>query len=254
MSTLTDSTLKAKPESFSANESTIQPSMPSASETLYIRNINEKINISKLKADLKKIFSEFGSVIDVVAHKNIRMRGQAFVVFDNIDASRRAFEAKQNMELYGKTTMVQFAKSKSDATVSKQGRETLEFHKKKRLAAKELRQVKEGKNNAQSRVPLGPAGQPATSRAKVEASGVQKVEYLPPHKVLFIQNLPASATKNQLVDLFSTYTGYQDVRFVGVRKVAFIDFENDEDAVKAKEATIGLNLDGNLLDINYAKK
>lgn len=65
------------------------------------------------------------------------MRGQAFVVFESVDDAEDAYEFLQDMELFGKKVVVQYAKSKSDATVEKEGgEEELEQHKKARLAEK----------------------------------------------------------------------------------------------------------------------
>ena len=43
----------------------------------------------------------FGEVLDVVAHNNLRMRGQAFISFNSKDVARRAVIDVQNFPLYG---------------------------------------------------------------------------------------------------------------------------------------------------------
>jgi len=43
---------------------------------------------------LKKIFEKFGEVLEIIAKRNIRMRGQAFVVFRN---QEDAISAKNSM-------------------------------------------------------------------------------------------------------------------------------------------------------------
>lgn len=60
-------------------------------ETLYIRNINEKVKsrgsaalIADLKYALYILFSAFGEIAEIVAKKNNRMRGQAFIVFRDV--------------------------------------------------------------------------------------------------------------------------------------------------------------------------
>eukprot|EP00298_Acanthocystis_sp_HF-20_P002403 c12818_g1_i1.p1 GENE.c12818_g1_i1~~c12818_g1_i1.p1 ORF type:complete len:116 (-),score=21.47 c12818_g1_i1:495-842(-) len=63
--------------------------------TIYIRNIDEKIKINDLKVLLKQQFSQFGNVLDVVALKTVKMRGQAFVVFDNTDSATKALQEMQ---------------------------------------------------------------------------------------------------------------------------------------------------------------
>lgn len=73
-----------------------------ASETLYIQNLNEKIKIPVLKASLKGLFKSYGDVLDVVAHSNLRMRGQAFVSFENADIAKKALKEVRGFPLYSK--------------------------------------------------------------------------------------------------------------------------------------------------------
>jgi U2 small nuclear ribonucleoprotein B'' len=44
--------------------------------TIYINNINEKINKNVLKKLLYMLFSQYGRVLQIVACKGIKMRGQ----------------------------------------------------------------------------------------------------------------------------------------------------------------------------------
>ena len=73
-----------------------------ASETLYIQNLNEKIKIPVLKASLRGLFKSYGEVLDVVAHGNLRMRGQAFVSFESADVARKALKEVRGFPLYSK--------------------------------------------------------------------------------------------------------------------------------------------------------
>tara|TARA_R110002050_G_scaffold180511_1_gene314113 strand:- start:515 stop:739 length:225 start_codon:yes stop_codon:yes gene_type:complete len=45
------------------------------SQTLYIANLREKVKKEELKKALYAIFSQFGPILDVVALKTARMRG-----------------------------------------------------------------------------------------------------------------------------------------------------------------------------------
>ena len=71
------------------------------SETIYIRNLNETIRLNTMKESLRNLYTNFGEVLDVVAHRNIRMRGQAFVAFSKKHIARRAVADTQNFPLYG---------------------------------------------------------------------------------------------------------------------------------------------------------
>lgn len=52
-----------------------------ATPTVYVQNLNEKVPLAELKEYLFQLFSNLGiNVLEVKAKKNIRMRGQAFIV------------------------------------------------------------------------------------------------------------------------------------------------------------------------------
>jgi RNA recognition motif-containing protein len=93
-----------------------------ASETLYIQNLNEKIKIDGnthlflavlsgalpivLKASLRGLFKSYGEVLDVVAHSNLRMRGQAFVSFASADIAKKAMKEVRGFPLYSKPMVI----------------------------------------------------------------------------------------------------------------------------------------------------
>lgn len=45
-------------------------------QTLYVHNLNEKVKKFQLKQSLLALFSQFGKVLDIVACRGIRLRGQ----------------------------------------------------------------------------------------------------------------------------------------------------------------------------------
>ena len=90
-----------------------------------------------MKEALAEIFSEYGNVVDLVAKKNLKAKGQAFIVFDDVEAAERAIKEVQGFELFDKPMILDYAKTKSDATVEREGSaEDLESHKRRRLAEK----------------------------------------------------------------------------------------------------------------------
>ena len=102
-----------------------------------MKNLEERIKLDQLKEALTEIFSEYGNVIDLVAKRNLKARGQAFVVFDEVEAAERAIKEVQGFELFDKAMILDYAKTKSDATVEREGTaEELESHKRRRLAEK----------------------------------------------------------------------------------------------------------------------
>ena len=102
-----------------------------------MKNLEERIKPEQLKEALNEIFSEYGNVIDLIAKRNLKAKGQAFIVFDDTDAATRAIEEVQGFELFEKPMQLDYARTKSDATVSKDGsEEDFEAHRRKRLAEK----------------------------------------------------------------------------------------------------------------------
>lgn len=70
-------------------------------------------------------------------------------------------------------------------------------------------------------------------------------EYLPPNKILFLQNLPETVTKDQLNALFSQYPNLHEVRLVPSKKdIAFVEYLDEGSATVAKDALHNYKLDG----------
>ena len=85
--------------------------------TIYINNLNEKVKkegkmfivnlgsfylSTELKKSLYAIFSQFGDILDIVALKTLKMRGQAFVVFRDIGSATNALRSMQGFPFYDK--------------------------------------------------------------------------------------------------------------------------------------------------------
>lgn len=101
--------------------------------TLYVNNLNDKVNKDELRSQLYALFTTYGKVIDVVASKSSKMRGQAFLVFTDLAAATTAMRACEGMVFYDKPMVrhipliapadthmtiqrINYAKSKSYAT------------------------------------------------------------------------------------------------------------------------------------------
>ena len=63
--------------------------------TIYINNLNEKIKKNDLKKSLYAIFSQFGPILDIMAWKNLKMRGQAFVVYKDTASASNSIRSMQ---------------------------------------------------------------------------------------------------------------------------------------------------------------
>lgn len=202
-----------------SDDSDEPPPLPSdAGQTLYIQNLNEKVKLETMKATLTNLFSNYGTVLSVIAHTNLRMRGQAFVSLDNVQAADKARREAHLFPLYGKAMKISFAKSKSDAEVLQKlkdegGQESEEFkqHKEQRLEHKKmarrgnvLRRRELEKKNRAKRAAAGEIAEPEKAAAKRTQQEMPD-EYLPPNKMLFLQNIPDGVGKGELESLFSAY-------------------------------------------------
>ncbi|KAL5518787.1 hypothetical protein ACEPAH_470 [Sanghuangporus vaninii] len=244
------------------NASTLAPppsAPPNVSETLYIQNLNERIKIDVMKQTLKALFSNYGDVLDVVAHRNLRMRGQAFVSFPDAEIARKAQREANRFPLYSKPMQISFARTRSDAVVKKIDGEHFDQHKESRLEHKKKTRytnplkVKFKAKRMAAQVD-GASAQPAPKRPAVQMPD----EYLPPNKILFLQNLPEGVTdtKEQLLALFSQYPNLHDVRLIPTKKdIAFVEYLDEASATVAKDALHNYKLDGeHKIKITFARK
>lgn len=251
-------------------------------KSIYINNLNEKIKKQELRKSLYAMFSQFGTVLDVVALKTLRMRGQAFIVFKDLTAATNAKRSMQNFPFYDKPMKIQFARTKSDVIAKIDG--TFEPHPKgpeklaqiaavKRKAddasaaevAKKQRQEEKKSQSAQAKKDKGAKAAPAASAPKAAAagpatgpSGVSLTpKVMPPNKILFVENLPEACTDMMLSMLFQQFPGYKEARLVPAKgqTVAFVEFDNE---IEAGVALAGLQhfkiTPQNLMVISYAKK
>ncbi|KAH8094643.1 hypothetical protein BXZ70DRAFT_1072599 [Cristinia sonorae] len=223
-------------------------------ETLYIQNLNEKIKIPVLKASLRGLFKSYGEVLDVVAHGNLRMRGQAFVSFESPEIAAKALKEVKGFPLYSKPMQISFARTRSDAVVKKLDAENFDAHKSEREEhKKKTRYTNPLKRKFKAKREMdGGAAVPVSKRPNVQMPD----EYLPPNKILFLQNLPENVSKDQLTTLFSQYPNLYEVRLIPTKKdIAFVEYLDEGSATVAKDALHNYKLDGeNKIKITFARK
>ena len=102
--------------------------------TIYIQNMNEKIKKEDLRKSLYVLMSQFGQVLDIVALKTMKMRGQAFVVFKEIrwvsfvlylfflmyvalSSATNALRSMQGFPFYEKPMRISYSKTDSVSPV-----------------------------------------------------------------------------------------------------------------------------------------
>lgn len=239
-------------------------------KTLYVRNLDESIKLPILKQDLQTIFSQFGTVINVVAHKNIRMRGQAFIVFADQLAAEKALGGVQEFPFHGKKMEVHYAKTQSDDTIKRErGEEEFEQHKKQRLQVKgasifmegrlltgvEMKKAAEEAKKARQALPGAATAAAAQRKQPRPVQPAIPSHHLPPNKVLFLQNLPDSTTKEQLAQIYGQFDGFREVRMVPGRKgIAFVEYDMEGQAGLARVNTAKLVLEDRQVSVTFQRK
>ncbi|KAL2756847.1 hypothetical protein ACRALDRAFT_2102182 [Sodiomyces alcalophilus JCM 7366] len=84
-------------------------------QTLYVTNLpSAKIQKSDLRTALYMLFSTHGPVLDIVAMKTMKMRGQAHVTFRDVQTATQAMRTLEGFEFLGRPLKIQYAKSKSE--------------------------------------------------------------------------------------------------------------------------------------------
>ncbi|RMC07873.1 hypothetical protein DUI87_15343 [Hirundo rustica rustica] len=201
--------------------------------TIYINNINDKIKKEELKRSLYALFSQFGHVVDIVALKTMKMRGQAFVIFKELGSSTNALRQLQGFPFYGKPMRIQYAKTDSDIISKMRGTFADKEKRKEKKKAKTLEQSANAPNKKVIQVPDNP-----------------------PNYILFLNNLPEETNEMMLSMLFNQFPGFKEVRLVpGRHDIAFVEFENENQAGAARDALQGFKITpSHAMKITYAKK
>lgn len=239
---------------------------PAPRETIYVNNINEKVSKDELKKSLYAAFSQFGPILDVIALKTFKMRGQAFIVFRDITAATQAVRQMQGFPFYEKPMMISYANSKSDAVAKLDGsyeaKDKAERASKRKAEREERKEAKKAglakpKEVAEAGVATPAAGE-AVAAAPVERkkapSSAPTVAL--PNQILFVENLPDQVNEMMLSMLFQQFPGFKEVRLVpGKAGIAFVEFENDVQSGTAMQGLQNFKITPtNLMKITYAKR
>ncbi|GAB4860224.1 U2 small nuclear ribonucleoprotein B'' [Ancistrocladus abbreviatus] len=222
-------------------------------QTIYIKNLNEKVKKEELKRSLYCLFSQYGRILDVIALKTSKLRGQAWVVFSEVTAASNAVRQMQNFPFYDKPMRIQYAKTKSDCVAKADGTYVpREKKKKQEEKAERKKRAEEAHQAAANGSASRNNGAPAASYRK---AGAQEVA-ASPNNILFVQNLPHETTSMMLQMLFQQYPGFREVRMIEAKPgIAFVEFEDEEQSTIAMQALQGFKITPqNPMEITYAKK
>ena len=222
--------------------------------TLYINNLNEKMKKEDLKKALYAIFSQFGQVLDIVALKTMKMRGQAFVVFKEISSATNALRSMQGFPFFDKPMRINYSKTDSDMIAKMKG--TFK-EKDKKTAVDKKPKVKKTKPGPHGAMPAQTGGENAA-----------------PNQILFLTNLPPETNEMMLSMLFNQFPGFKEVTEIinvgaiafklfllqvrlvpGRADIAFVEFESEMQSAAARDALQGFKITPTTsMKISFAKK
>ena len=232
--------------------------------TIYINNLNEKIKKEELKKSLYAIFSQFGQIMDIVALKTLKMRGQAFVIFKEISSSTNALRTMQGFPFYDKPMRIAYCKTDSDVVAKIKG--TFKERPKKIKPPKPVQSNDEKRwvTNADclSEMAIQFLDSFHSDKKKKNADSTQSggtntsTAEQPPNQILFLTNLPEETNEMMLSMLFNQFPGFKEVRLVPNRHdIAFVEFATELQSSAAKEALQGFKITPtHAMKISFAKK
>ncbi|KIK65317.1 hypothetical protein GYMLUDRAFT_38765 [Collybiopsis luxurians FD-317 M1] len=240
--------------------------------TLYVNNLNDKVHKDELRLQLLALFTTYGKVIDIVAAKNPKMRGQAFLVFSDLAGATTAMRACEGMIFYDKPLRIDYAKTKSYATSRRDDPNfvvpnaanasalirngVLDNDKKRQRESGEEVERQSKRERAESDDEMEIDDDEDEDENGPQPNGVLAPGTIPPQvhhptSRLFCTNLPLEVTDSVLSVLFQQYQGCQSTHVsmspipnaAGSQvKMAQVLFESAELAAVAKEALDGYTL------------
>jgi hypothetical protein len=71
-------------------------------QTLYVNNLNDKIKRADLKKTLYTSFSQFGRVMQIICKGSFKLKGQAWITFDDVSSAVTAKRQLTNCPIFGK--------------------------------------------------------------------------------------------------------------------------------------------------------
>lgn len=218
--------------------------------TVYIRNLNEKLSKTSLKSKLRKLFETSGyRVINVEAHKNIKLKGQAFVSFDaNVDITTIIDNFNTKM-LCGKPMNVQLANSESDYIIKQTftPENFKQYLKKQRSNRLLKRQHKAEEKLSKKRKAVEDSSQ-TTKKAKHDAKPI-------PNHILILTELPEDTREQDLTDVFAKFSGFLTINLVQIRQLALIEFDFEKNAVECmKQLGDSVEIKKHKCSLAFAKK
>lgn len=244
--------------------------------TLYIKNIDWKIKKNLVKKALYTLFTRHGKVLDVIVLRHDTLRGQAFVIMNDIQAATNALISEQGFTFYNKDLIIEYAKQPS----YRYHRNIANGQNKPQRQRKHVRNDQKRDNDGDDGDDVNETS--ATKRIKVEIQrdvgdsmkesdeNIMKKEteqqqqqnqvyyQLPPSRILLVHDIPPDimTSSDQLLrSLFEPYHGFMDVRLLTSQSKAIIEFQEESYATMAYQTLQRFTLTPTYqLQLSYGKE
>ena len=225
-------------------------------ETLYVNHLNEKIKTDLLRENLYYLFSQYGDVLEINIRKSKKMRGQAFIIYKDINDATRAKVSLNNFLFLGSRINIDYANTKSDIIVKIKGQSSQnneEYQKtgtyltRKRKRMLEYQNIKEEKKEKKKET--------VEKKESIELDEDIDGECLNENKILFVTGLGKEVNEKMISLVFNKFKGLKDIRFFNGRGFCFVEYDNE---INAGTALLSLNnmklTENTTMKISYAIK
>ncbi|KAK1279220.1 U1 small nuclear ribonucleoprotein A [Acorus gramineus] len=175
-------------------------------------NLNEKIKLPELKKSLYAVFSQFGKIVEVLALKTLKDKGQAWVVFEDVSSASNALRQMQGFPFYEKPMKIQYAKTKSDVIAKADGTIVPRERRKRHEDRAERKRREQRHDTNQTGADLNFAYPNFISHPSYLLLGAKSMlpeAPAPPNNILFIQDLPHDCTPMMLQMPLLPVSGFQ---------------------------------------------
>ena len=228
-------------------------------ETLYVNHLNEKIKTDLLRENLYYLFSQYGDVLEINMRKSKKMRGQAFIVYKDINDASRAKVSLNNFLFLGSRIKVNYAKTKSDIIVKIKGQlntNNEEYQKTGTYLTRKRKRKKEyEETNEELKEEKKEKKDKTENKESIELDEDIDGEFINENKILFVDGLGEEVNEKMISLVFNKFKGLKDIRFFKGRGFCFVEYDNE---VNAGTALLSLNnkklTNKSTMKISYAIK
>jgi RNA recognition motif-containing protein len=220
--------------------------MVTPNPTVYVKNLDWKLKKNLLKRGLYVLFSRYGKVVEIIALRRDGLRGQAFVIMQDVPSATAVIAHLSGYSFFGKDLILQYARSTSDRIARRDGTHRNIVPKHQRQKGMNVSTTPSA-TTADVSTRLVDSANDATNATKIEASTSMEpsfnitqeaaaMESSPPSKMLIVEQLPLDITYEMLHGLFSPYHEFVAIRMIPHLHLAFVEFQSEPYATVAYQA------------------